>query len=77
MRMRRRAVLQPLGLKMDRVAEGWEVHAPEARGIIFPTFQDAVEAVAQLSGTSATAVTVSRDGSVLVDRPSRHDAASG
>lgn len=68
-------MLQPLGLKMDRVADGWEVHAPEARGIIFPSFQDAVEAIAQLSGTLATSVTVSRDGSVLIDRPPPREAS--
>jgi hypothetical protein len=70
-------VLQSLGLKMDRIGEGWEVHAMGERGIIFPTFQDAVEAIAQLSGISPGAVMVRRDGSVLVERGQPKDEASG
>ncbi|MGE3076985.1 MAG: hypothetical protein AB7N24_19830 [Dehalococcoidia bacterium] len=62
-------MLQSLGLKLDRVVEGWEIHTAGERGIIFPTFHAAVEAVAELSGAAPDRVMVQRDGSVIVDRP--------
>ena len=62
-------MFQALGLVLDRVSSGWEVHAPGRHGIIYPTFKDAIEAVAELAGARPGDVTVRRDGSVLVQRP--------
>lgn len=69
-------MLQSLGLKLDRVGEGWEIHTAGERGIIFPSFQDAVEAVAELSGAAPDAVIIRRDGSVIVERPDTHEEES-
>ncbi|MGE0601972.1 MAG: hypothetical protein AB7J35_21450 [Dehalococcoidia bacterium] len=62
-------MLQSLGLKLERVGEGWEIHTAGERGIIFPTFHAAVEAVAELSGAAPDRVMVRRDGSVIIERP--------
>jgi hypothetical protein len=70
-------VLQAPGLLMDRVERGWEVHSAGHRGIIFRTFKDAVEAVAQLAGAEPGDVTVRRDGSVVVHREEGSWRAAG
>ena len=64
-------MFQSLGLVLDRVSSGWEVHAPGKHGIIYATFKEAIEAVAELAGARPGDVTVRRDGSVLVQRRDR------
>ncbi len=70
-------MLQSLGLKLERVGDGWEIHTTGERGIIFPTFHDAVEAVAQLSGASPDSVIIRRDGTVIVERPDSDEKSTG
>ncbi len=61
-------MFQSLGLVMDRVNAGWEVHSAGERGIIFPSFNDAVQAVAEWAGAQPGDVTVRRDGTIIVHR---------
>lgn len=62
-------MFQSLGLVLDRVSSGWEVHAPGKHGIIYSTFKDAIEAVAEFAGARPGDITVRQDGSVLIQRP--------
>ena len=70
-------MFQAIDLVVDRVNEGWEVHAPGKHGIIYPTFKEAVEALAELAGAKPGDVTVRRDGSVLVQRADDDTAGEG
>lgn len=61
-------MFQNLGLLLDRVGAGWEVHVPGGHGIIYPTFKDAIDAIAAMAGARPGDVSVRRDGSVLIQR---------
>ena len=61
-------MLQALNLHMDRVESGWEVRSKGRRGIVFATFREAMEAVAEYAGATPADLTVRRDGSVVVHR---------
>lgn len=61
-------VLQALNLRMDRVDSGWEVRSSGHRGIIFASFHEAMEAVAEYAGATPADLTIRRDGSVIVHR---------
>jgi hypothetical protein len=62
------AVFQALNLHMDRLESGWEVRSEGQRGIIFRTFHEAMEAVAEYVGATPADLTIRRDGSVIVHR---------
>ncbi len=61
-------MFQALDLHMDRVEAGWEVRSMNGRGIIFATFHEAMEAVAEYVGATPADLTIRRDGSVIVHR---------
>ncbi|MCC6959337.1 MAG: hypothetical protein IT301_05775 [Dehalococcoidia bacterium] len=61
-------MFQPLELHMERVEAGWEVRSKGHRGIIFATFYEAMEAVAEYAGTTPADLTVRHDGTVVVHR---------
>lgn len=53
---------------MDRTDSGWEVRSAGQRGIIYATFREAIEAVADYVGATPADLTIRRDGSVIVHR---------
>ncbi len=61
-------MFQPLELHMERVEAGWEVRSKGRRGIIFATFYEAMEAVADYTGATPADLTIRRDGTVVVHR---------
>lgn len=70
-------MLQALNLHMDRVASGWEVRSGGHRGIVFATFREAMEAVAEYVGATPADLTVRRDGSVVVHRDPPEERPTG
>lgn len=70
-------MFQALNLHMDRVESGWEVHPPGNRGIIFATFYEAMEAVAEYVGATPADLTIRRDGSVIVHRDPPDERQTG
>ncbi len=70
-------MLQSLDLMMDRTGSGWEVRSAGERGIIFATFREAMEAVAEYVGASPADLTVRRDGLVIVHRDNLDERGTG
>ncbi len=70
-------MFQALNLHMDRTETGWEVRSANQRGIIFATFREAMEAVAEYVGATPADLTIRRDGSVLVHRDPPDERPTG
>ncbi|MEO8541163.1 MAG: hypothetical protein ABI577_15585 [bacterium] len=70
-------MFQALNLLMDRTDSGWEVRSAGQRGIIFATFREAMEAVAEYVGANPGELTIRRDGSVIVHRDPPRERPTG
>lgn len=70
-------MFQALNLHMDRVESGWEVRSLGGRGIIFTTFQEAMEAVAEFVGATPADLTIRRDGLIIVHREPDDERRTG
>lgn len=70
-------MLQALNLMMDRTDSGWEVRSAGHRGIIYSTFREAMEAVAEYVGATPADLTIRRDGFVIVHRDPDERRESG